>query len=124
MAGPCTEMCLLETAAQAITDTVSGRELLSGSAATKGVVLDKFTGMEARVMGEAARCAAGQKVSDMNETIQNLLDIYQPKYANPDLGKTFQECYDVTTVKPTKEYLEVYDKALQTIRDAGLDIKH
>ena len=33
MAGPCTEMCLLETAAQAITDTASGRELLSGSAA-------------------------------------------------------------------------------------------
>ncbi|MCQ2084960.1 MAG: monomethylamine:corrinoid methyltransferase, partial [archaeon] len=91
---------------------------------TKGVVLDKFTGMEARVMGEAARCAAGQRVSDMNETIQNLLNIYEPMYTNPDLGKTFQECYDVTTVKPTKEYLEVYDKALQTIRDAGLDIKH
>ena len=124
MAGPCTEMCLLETATQAICDTVSGRELLSGSAAAKGVILDRFTGMEARVMGEAARCAAGQKVSDMNETIANLYKIYEPTYQNQDIGKTFQECYDVTTVKPTKEYLEVYDKALQTIRDCGLDIKH
>ena len=106
------------------TDTVSGRELLSGSAAAKGVILDRFTGMEARVMGEAARCAAGQKVSDMNETIANLYKIYEPTYQNQDIGKTFQECYDVTTVKPTKEYLEVYDKALQTIRDCGLDIKH
>ncbi len=44
IAGPCTEMCLLETAAQAITDTGSGRELLSGSAAAKGVVQDKTTG--------------------------------------------------------------------------------
>ncbi|MCL2786452.1 MAG: monomethylamine:corrinoid methyltransferase, partial [Methanomassiliicoccaceae archaeon] len=32
--GPCTEMCFLETAAQAITDTASGRELLSGVAAS------------------------------------------------------------------------------------------
>jgi methylamine--corrinoid protein Co-methyltransferase len=118
-----TEMCLLETAAQAINDTVSGRELLSGSAAAKGVVLDKFTGMEARIMGEAARCAAGQSVSDMNETIQKLLDIYQPHYVDAPAGVTFQECYDVTTVRPKKEYLEVYDKAVQTIRDCGLDIK-
>jgi methylamine--corrinoid protein Co-methyltransferase len=124
MAGPCTEMCLLETATQAICDTISGRELLSGSAAAKGVILDRFTGMEARVMGEAARRAAGQKVSDMNETIANLYKIYEPTYQNQDIGKTFQECYDVTTVKPTKEYPEVYDKALQTIRDCGLDIKH
>jgi len=124
MAGPCTEMCLLETATQAIVDTVSGRELLSGSAAAKGVVLDKFTGMEARVMGEAARCSAGQNVADMNETVKNLLKIYEPHYTDAPAGKTFQECYDVTTVKPTKEYLEVYEKALQTIRDCGLDIKH
>ena len=123
MAGPMTEMCLLETAAQAINDTVSGRELLSGSAAAKGVVLDKFTGMEARIMGEAARCAAGQRVSDMNETIQKLLDIYQPHYVDAPAGVTFQECYDVTTVRPKKEYLEIYDKAVQTIRDCGLDIK-
>jgi methylamine--corrinoid protein Co-methyltransferase len=52
-AGPCTEMCLLEAAAQAITDTASGREILSGVAAAKGVALDKTTGMEARMMGEA-----------------------------------------------------------------------
>ena len=46
LAGPCTEMCLLETAAQAITDTASGRELLSGVASSKGVSQDKTTGME------------------------------------------------------------------------------
>jgi len=36
LAGPCTEMCLLEVAAQAIADTASGRELISGSASSKG----------------------------------------------------------------------------------------
>ena len=43
MAGPCTEMCLIETATQAMSDTASGREMLSGSAAAKGVAQDKTT---------------------------------------------------------------------------------
>lgn len=123
-AGPCTEMCLLETATQAMNDTGSGRELLSGSAAAKGVVQDKTTGMEARVMGEAARTAAGMKVSELNEIIGKVLSIYEKGFANPPAGKTFRECYDVKTVKPTAEYLEVYDKALATLRDCGFDIKN
>ncbi len=124
MAGPCTEMCLLETAIQAVNDTGSGRELLSGSAAAKGVVQDKTTGMEARVMGEAARTAAGMKVSDLNEIINTVVSGYEQHYNDAPEGKTFRECYDVLTVKPTAEYLAVYDKALATLRDAGLHIKH
>ena len=50
--------------------------------------------------------------------------MYEAHYTDAPAGKTFQECYDVKTVKPTKEYLEVYDKAVATLRDMGLDIKH
>ena len=124
MAGPCTEMCLLETAAQAIVDTASGRELLSGSAAAKGVVQDKTTGMEARIMGVASEATCGMKISDVNEILNKLVPSYECNYTNAPAGKTFQECYDVKTVKPTQEYLDIYDKAVATLRDAGLDIKH
>ena len=124
MAGPCTEMCLIETACQAINDTGSGRELLSGSAAAKGVVQDKTTGMEARIMGDAAVATAGMKISDVNEVLNKLIPLYEAHYTDAPAGKKFQECYDVTTVRPTKEYLEVYDKAVATLRGIGLDIKH
>lgn len=123
MAGPCTEMCLIETATQAMSDTASGRELLSGSAAAKGVAQDKTTGMEARIMGEAARATAGMKVSEVNKIIEKLVSAYEKNYTNAPAGKTFRECYDVLTVKPTAEYLQVYDNAVKTLRDAGLDIK-
>ena len=122
MAGPCTEMCLLETAAQAMTDTASGRELLSGSAAAKGVVQDKTTGMEARIMGNAAAATAGMKVEEVNEILAKLVPTYEAHYTDAPAGKTFQECYDVKTVRPTKEYLEVYDKAVKTLQDFGLDM--
>ena len=124
VAGPCTEMCLLETAAQAITDTASGRELLSGSAAAKGVVQDKTTGMEARIMGDAAVATAGMKISDVNEVLNKLIPLYEAHYPDAPAGKTFQECYDVTTVRPTKEYLEIYDKSIKTLTDLGLDFKY
>ncbi len=124
VAGPCTEMCLLETAAQAITDTGSGRELLSGSAAAKGVVMDKTTGMEARIMGEAAIATAGMKVSDVNAIIEKLVSGYEKNYATAPAGKPFAECYDPLTVKPTAEYIAVYEKAVKTLREAGLNIKH
>ncbi len=124
MAGPCTEMCLLETAAQAICDTASGRELLSGSAAAKGVVQDKTTGMEARMMGNAALATAGMKISDVNELLEKLVSSYEGNYNSAPAGKRFQDCYDVKTVKPTQEYLEVYDGAAKKLRDFGLDLKH
>jgi methylamine--corrinoid protein Co-methyltransferase len=123
IAGPCTEMCLLETAAQAITDTASGRELLSGSAAAKGVVIDKTTGMEARVMGEAAMATAGMKISKVNEILENLISSYEKSYNKAPSGKRFQECYDVKTVKPTDEYLKVYDGAKTALRNFGLNMK-
>jgi len=124
IAGPCTEMCLLETAAQAITDTASGRELLSGSAAAKGVAQDKTTGMEARIMGEAAIATAGMKVSEVNKILEKLVSGYEKNYANAPAGKTFRECYDVVSVKPTAEYMKVYDGAVKKLQDAGLNIKN
>jgi len=116
-------MCLLETAAQAITDTASGRELLSGSAAAKGVAQDYTTGMEARIMGEAAIATAGMKVSKVNEILEALISSYEKDYAKAPKGKSFRECYDVLTVKPTNEYLKVYDNAVKTLGEFGLTIR-
>lgn len=123
MAGPCTEMVLIETATQAIVDTASGRELLSGSAAAKGVVQDKTTGMEARVMGEAARSAAGMNVAELNKMLLPIVADYEKLYTNAPAGKTFQECYDVKSVKPTAEYCEVYDKAVKRLNQYGFEFK-
>jgi methylamine--corrinoid protein Co-methyltransferase len=122
LAGPCTEMCLLEVAAQAITDTASGRELLSGSASSKGVVKDKTTGMEAKMMGEVAAAAAGIEIPEINIILDKVLGCYKNQYAKPPAGKRFQDCYDVRNVVPTEEYLNVYEKALKTLNACGLKI--
>ncbi len=118
--GPCTEMCLLETAAQAITDTASGREILSGVAAAKGVALDKTTGMEARMMGETARATTGLEIPEVNRIVDSIVKMYENDYGSAPAGKTFQECYNVKTIEPTDEYMKVYERARKKLEGLGL----
>lgn len=120
LAGPCTVMCLLETAAQAITDTVSGREILSGVAAGKGVVTDLFTAMEARFMGEAAHAVAGMDLHEVNILLDKLVAIYEKDYKSAPEGKRFQDCYDAKTLVPSQEYVDVYNEAVKIMTDLGL----
>jgi methylamine---corrinoid protein Co-methyltransferase len=122
-AGPCTEMCLLEAAAQAITDTASGREILSGCASAKGVALDYTTAMEARLMAYAARAAAGVELDRINPMLDKLVGLYENNFKTAPKGKTFQECYDVATLRPNKEYLDVFDKALKAMKEIGFEFK-
>ena len=122
-AGPCTEMCLLEAAAQAITDTASGREIISGNASAKGVALDYTTAMEARFMAYAARAVVGLETEKVNIMLDKLVSLYEKNFKEAPKGKTFQECYDVTTLSPSDEYLEVFDNAVKTMEGIGFEFK-
>lgn len=121
LAGPCTGMCLLETAAQALVDTASGRELLSGVASSKGTIQDKTTAMETRIMGEASMAACGMSIPEINHIVDNIVTLYEKNYLRAPTGKTFQECYNVNDLVPSDEYLDIYDGALQTLSECGID---
>lgn len=123
LAGPCTDMCLLETAAQAITDTASGRELLSGVASAKGVAEDYTTGIEARVMGEVALATCKISPQKANEIVDRLVSLYEGRYKTAPKGKKFDECYDPIKVLPTEEHLKVYEKVMLTLEEIGLPLK-
>ena len=69
-----------------ITDTASGREILSGVAAAKGVVQDKTTGMEARMMGEVARATSGMDISEVNKILDALVSSYEGNLCNCTRG--------------------------------------
>lgn len=42
---------------------------------------------------------------------------YESKIAEAGLGKTFQECYDVKKIAPTKEYTELYRSVKRELLD-------
>ncbi len=121
-AGPCTEMCLYEVAASSIVGTVSGIHINNASAA-KSQYLDRETGMEAKMGCEVGYAATGMKRTNANELVKQLLQMYDQKLETPPLGRKFQECYDVTTVKPSKEYVDVYTRVGKELQELGLNLE-
>jgi methylamine--corrinoid protein Co-methyltransferase len=120
-AGPCTEMVLLETAAMSTVGAASGININNASAA-KSQYLDRNTGMECEFGSEVGHATAGMSRADANELVRELLLRYEDKTEKPPLGRTFQECYDLKTVKPTKEHLEIYDRTRKQLEDLGLNL--
>ena len=122
LAGPCTQMCLMEIAAQAITDTASGRELLSGVASAKGVTQNKTTGMEARMMGEVALATCGMEISTVNSILDQVIGMYEKDFVHAPQGKSFKDCYDVRELEPSDEYVDIYDHTIDLLVKCGFDM--
>ena len=122
MAGSCTGMCLLEIAAQAIVDTVSGRELLLGVGSAKGSRKDMASGMEARMIGEVAHAAAGMSIDDANVVVGEITSLYMKMVRSPPEGLRFRDCYNVADVTPNREYLNLHHNVRNQLRQCGLDI--
>ncbi|MFW9779885.1 MAG: monomethylamine:corrinoid methyltransferase [Candidatus Heimdallarchaeota archaeon] len=120
-AGPCTEMVLHEAATHGLVSVVSGANLWE-----IGVAFNKYknyaTPMEARIAAEAGCGVAKEGISrsDANELTLALLDLYEEKIPTAPKGKHFRECYDVTKVKPTQEYTDLYRKTKKELQDIGV----
>jgi methylamine--corrinoid protein Co-methyltransferase len=123
-AGACTEMVFYELAAQVLAYESSGCEFFWGAASSKGLVPNSVTGMETRIMGETAHAVAGLGRGQANELINKILAKYESRLADPPRGKLFVECYDVATIKPTPEHLQVFGKAKEELNKLGINFKY
>ncbi len=122
-AGPCTEMCLYEIAAQRLAAVSSGVSIESVGVG-KAKHEDYLTPMEPRFAAEVAHATVGMKREDANDIVKSLLPRYVDKVADPPLGFKYQECYDVRTGKPAKRSLEVYNEVKNELGDLGLEFKY
>ncbi len=118
-AGPCTEMILYEGAAVALS-VVSGVHLGPGIVGRSAKEVDKYTGLESKFYAEVGKAIAGMKREDANEIAKELLKKYEDKFKDPPVGKTFNECYDIEKMKPTKEWVEIYEKVKKDLENLGV----
>jgi methylamine--corrinoid protein Co-methyltransferase len=107
-AGPCTEMCLLETAAYTVAYTCAGGELIWGGSSCNGVDVNAYAGLQGRMVGEAAAAVCGLSRDRANQIINQLFAGYEADLPAAPKGKTFPECYDLATVRPSAEYIDLY----------------
>jgi methylamine--corrinoid protein Co-methyltransferase len=118
LAGCCTDMMFYETAAQAIGDTVCGREMLIGPLGGGSKGTDMSTGLESRFMGEVSRMALNLDLAEANEVIEMLYSKYEDRLSDAPHGKDFESCYTVNSkyeMKPDQQYMELYSKIIGEI---------
>lgn len=122
--GPCTEMCLYELAAAVITAVASGLSIEAAGVA-KAIHKDHLTPLEPRFAAEVAHATAatGMKREDANEIVNSLTSKYVDAIPNPPLGKKYQECFDMKTGKPSREYLDIYNRVKKELEDLGLQFE-
>ncbi len=115
-AGPMTKMLLYEHSAWVIASVVSGGSVEVGASA-RGTALDYTSPMDPLLASEVAHAVAGMSRKEANGIVKALLEKYEDQLHNPPLGQKYQECYDVATGKPNKEYIELYREVRREMSD-------
>lgn len=120
-AGPCTPMVLYEAAAHGLASTVSGANLWE-IATAENKHKNRATPLEARLACEVGYGSAEERLKreDANELVKMMIAKYEGKLGNAPLGKMFQECYDLKTITPTKEYMDLYEVVKKELGDMGV----
>lgn len=114
-AGPCTKMSFYETAVQTIGCTVCGDDIISGPVLNNGSMVDHAAGLESQFMAEIAELARTLSIEDSNFLCMQLYEKYRNKVKMPETGKSFSECYDLTTLAPSIEYRNKYSSVIKEI---------
>lgn len=124
-AGPGTEMMYYETAENAVATIPSGS---CGVGNVRRYKVKSLLGspLENKFYAEAAYAATRLKRSDANEIVKALLAKYESKITDEGgpLGYPFDEIYDMRTLTPKKEQVEIYDRVKKEVQDLGLEFNY
>lgn len=123
-AGPMTKMSVYEYSAWVIGAVVSGGSMEVASQA-RGVALDYGGPMEPIFINEVAHAVAGMSRREANGIVNALLEKYEDQLRNPPIGQRYQECFDVATGAPSKEFIELHRELKREMADQfGLRFRH
>jgi len=121
--GPCTEQVLYESLAMATTATACGASQVFGVRSAVGTMVNHCTGLEARFNGEVGHAAAGMSREQANEIVVKAVAQYEPYLGKKPIGKPFAEAYDPVRIKPTEEWLGIYDRVKAQAEAWGMKFK-
>ena len=124
VAGPCTEMLLYESAVMMMNVSASGDTQAVFPRSGGGKYTDWLTPLECKFCAEVAKQPVGMTRKQVNEIAKVLIPKYEGMLPNPPLGKSFRECYDLQTMKPTQEWLDIYLNVKRELIELGVPLEH
>ena len=123
VSGAGTETLLYEIAAGIATIASSGAALTTGPRTAGGKLTDYITPLECRFTAEVAHRASALTPAAVNEIVKELLPRYQDTLREPDLGRSFQDLYDLERLLPIPEWEATYHRVKQEVTEIGIPLE-
>jgi methylamine--corrinoid protein Co-methyltransferase len=120
--GPVTENVMYEIAAGQATIACSGASATIGPRTAGGKLNDYITPLECRFTGEVTHAASGMSPKQVNEIVKQIVPKYENQLKTPDIGKPYQQAYDVATAQPTAEWVAIYERVRSEMKELGLPL--
>jgi methylamine--corrinoid protein Co-methyltransferase len=120
---PSTRQILYEVAAYAIAQIVSGRASLSSPRTATPLYSNHISPLGTRLMVEITPFATSLKRSEANIFVKSLLSKYEDKIEmdKTEPGKPFEQIYDLETLQPRKESLDMYEGVKKDLEALGIE---
>jgi methylamine--corrinoid protein Co-methyltransferase len=122
VAGPYTEMHLLETAVRAMSRTVCGCGQFMGVKATHGRHINHSSPIENWLAAEVVKATCGLAREQVNEIVKPILPRYEQDLKNPPIGKPFEEGFDIKELSPKKETKKLLSTIRRELKDLGIPL--
>ena len=120
--GPNTKMYFYESAAWLLAATASGAPSVQTPHSAKAVKIDAFTPMECQFGVDMAKAATRYDRKQANELVKKLLDKYESQIDSAPSGDRYQDCYDVTTGRPSEAYVCLVKEVKEELSQMGISI--
>lgn len=125
--GTGSESAMIEMIATGGLATATGISSVIGGATNNSAGTDAYGGMDARVMEEGLYAFSGMGLKEANEIAVELTRYFgghDPSSYKPAPGKRFYELYDQKTLKPTKDFEELWKNTKAKVSDmVGLEFR-
>ncbi|MCH7557339.1 MAG: monomethylamine:corrinoid methyltransferase [Planctomycetes bacterium] len=121
-AGPMTKQFFYETAAYLAAAVPSGVSAQTTHPA-RAVLNDYVTPMEMLGSVEINQACVGMSRTQGNELAKELLEKYEDKLDDAPIGTKYQDCYDIETGLPCREYVDLYGQVVEELRAMGFGIR-
>jgi methylamine--corrinoid protein Co-methyltransferase len=121
--GPNTKMYFYEAAAYLLCAVASGAPSVQTPHPAKAIKIDGFTPMECKFGVEMAKAAAQINRAQANGLVSRLLEKYETQIETAPSGSRYQDCYDVVSGKPSKDYVRLYDEVKEELARMGIHFK-
>ena len=110
VSGPCTEMFYQETIVGFAAAAASGLSYTIGPRSAGGKYKNHMTPLDIWFAAMCFKGGAALSLDQANEVAKELIPKYEAMHANPPIGRSLPELYDIKTMTPTDEHLNLYLK--------------